>query len=46
MTKDFSLNTLPYFTLSQVSLFYKDKKEASTLLSNRIRQKKVHKIRE
>ena len=46
MTKDFSLNTLPYFTLAQVSLFYKDKKEASTLLSNRIRQKKVHKIRE
>ena len=46
MTKDFSLNALPYFTLSQVSLFYKDKKEASTLLSNRIRQKKVHKIRE
>lgn len=46
MTKDFELNKLPYFTLSQVSLFYKNKKETSTLISNRIRQKKIHSIRE
>lgn len=46
MTKDFSLDTLPYFTLSQVSLFYNNKKEASTLISNRLRQNKISKIRE
>jgi len=46
MTKDFELNSLPYFTLSQVSLYYKNKKEASILISNRLRQKKIHSIRE
>lgn len=38
--KDSELNSLPYFTIAQVSLFYKNKKEASTLISNRLRQKK------
>jgi len=46
MIRNHELNTLPYFTLSQFSLFYKNKKEASTIISNKIRQKKIHNIRE
>ena len=46
MIRNYELNTLPYFTLSQFSLFYKNKKEASTIISNKIRQKKIYNIRE
>ena len=40
------LETLPYFTLSQLALFYKDKKTASVVVSNKLRQKKFLSIRE
>ena len=40
------INTLPYFTLAQISLLYKNKKEASVIISNKLRQKKIHSIRE
>ncbi|HRX64251.1 MAG TPA: hypothetical protein P5060_04055 [Candidatus Absconditabacterales bacterium] len=40
------LEKLPYFTLNQFSLFYKNKKSASIVISNKLRQKKIHNIRE
>jgi hypothetical protein len=44
MTKD--LDKLPYFTLSQLALFYKDRKSASVVAANQLRQKKIYSIRE
>jgi len=44
MIKD--LESLPYFTLSQFALGYKDKRSALVVISNKLRQKKIYKIRE
>ncbi len=44
MFKDFE--TMPYFTLSQLALIYKDKKSAAVVVSNKLRQKKLFNIRE
>jgi hypothetical protein len=41
-----TLETLPYFTLSQFALSYKDKKSALVVISNKLRQKKLYQIRE
>jgi hypothetical protein len=40
------LEKLPYFTLSQFALSYKDRKSALVVISNKLRQKKIYKIRE
>lgn len=37
---------MPYFTLSQLTLVYKDKKSAAVIVSNKLRQKKLFNIRE
>lgn len=37
---------MPYFTLAQLALVYKDRKSASVVVSNKLRQKKIFNIRE
>ncbi len=44
MFKEFE--TMPYFTLSQLALVYKDRKSAAVVVSNKLRQKKIFNIRE
>lgn len=41
-----NLEKLPYFTLQQLALFYKNKMSASVVVSNKLRQKKIYNIRE
>jgi DNA primase len=41
-----TLEKLPYFTLAQLALFCKDKKNATVVVTNKLRQKKLHSIRE
>lgn len=41
-----NLEKLPYFSLSQFALFYKDRKSALIVISNKLKQKKLYKIRE
>lgn len=41
-----NIENLPYFTLSQIALSYKDRKTASVVVANKLRQKKLHSIRE
>lgn len=38
--------SMPYFTLSQLALVYKDRKSAAVVVSNKLRQKKIFNIRE
>jgi hypothetical protein len=40
------LKKLPYFTLAQLALFCKNKKNATVVAVNKLRQKKLHSIRE
>jgi hypothetical protein len=44
MLKNFE--NLPYFTLSQLALSYKNKKTALATISNNLRAKKLYRIRE